>query len=90
MISGGQHKNIFAVNLGQLTLDRDIKKLVDEITILQKGLSDLTDGENGDSEVNRYIKEISRTETEIEIGKQKLTDNERQIKSFLDLTADSQ
>ena len=34
MISGGHHKNIFAVNLGQLTLDRDIKKLADEVSIL--------------------------------------------------------
>lgn len=41
MISGGQHKNIFAVNLGQLTLDRDIRKLADEISILQKGLAEL-------------------------------------------------
>ena len=34
MISGGQHKNIFSLNLGQLTLDRDINQLVDEISIL--------------------------------------------------------
>ena len=35
MISGGIHKNnIFAVNLGQITLDRDIKRLLDEISFL--------------------------------------------------------
>ena len=31
---GGHHKNIFAVNLGQLSLDRDIKILVNEISQL--------------------------------------------------------
>ncbi len=38
MISGGQHKNIFSLNLGQLSLDRDIKKLSDEISILHAAL----------------------------------------------------
>jgi chromosome segregation ATPase len=31
MISGGTHKNIFGVNLGQISLDRDIRKLTEEI-----------------------------------------------------------
>ena len=40
MVSGGIHKNnIFAVNLGQITLDRDIKRLLDDITFLQKSLT---------------------------------------------------
>jgi len=34
------------------------------------------------------VKDISRLETEIEIGKQKLTDIDRQIKSFKDSSAD--
>jgi hypothetical protein len=34
MISGGQHKNIFAVNLGQMQLDKDIKNLSNEVTKL--------------------------------------------------------
>ena len=90
MISGGHHKNIFAVNLGQLTLDRDIKKLADEVSILQKGLSELTEGENGDNELNRVVKELSKTETELEFLKQKMTDNERQVKQFKSSNADSQ
>ena len=90
MISGGHHKNIFAVNLGQLTLDRDIKKLADEVSILQKGLSELTEGENGDNELNRVVKELSKTETELEFLKQKMTDNERQVKQFKISNADSQ
>lgn len=77
MISGGQHKNIFSVNLGQITLDRDIKRLVEEITVLQKGLADLIDGQNGEKDHNLVVKEISKAETEIEILKQKLIENER-------------
>jgi hypothetical protein len=37
------------VNLGQLSLDRDIKLLSNEIALLQKELAALTEGEGGDS-----------------------------------------
>ena len=67
MISGGQHKNIFGVNLGQYTLDRDIKKLLEEIGGLQKKLSELTDDRV--DEINAVTKEIARAETEIELLK---------------------
>lgn len=87
MISGGTHKNIFGVNLGQLTLDRDIRKLTEEIGVLQRALADLT--EASDKDINRVVQEVSKTETEIEIIKQKITDNERALKSFKDNSADS-
>ena len=90
MISGGQHKNIFSVNLGQLSLDRDIKLLSNEIALLQKELAALTEGQGGDSQLNAVVKDTTRIETEIEIGKQKLTDLDRQIKQFKETTADQQ
>lgn len=49
----------------------------------------MTEGENGDNELTRAVKEMSRTETEIEIIKQKMQENERQIKSFKENSADS-
>jgi predicted nucleic acid-binding Zn-ribbon protein len=82
MISGGQHKNIFAVNLGQMQLDKDIKNLSNEVSKLQKELNDLTEGENGDSEHAGVVKEVTKLETEIDIIKSKLLDVERQIKAF--------
>lgn len=77
MISGGQHTNIFNVNLGQFTLDREIKKLVDDISQLEKKLSVLKEGENGENDLNKIVRDISRVETEIEIIKQKIQDTER-------------
>jgi hypothetical protein len=52
MISGGHHKNIFNVNLGQLALDRDIKLLSTDIAHLQKELVALSESEGGDSQLN--------------------------------------
>ncbi len=57
------------MNLGQLSLDRDIKLLSNEIALLQKELSALTEGEGGDSQLNTVVKDTTRIETEIEIGK---------------------
>ena len=76
------------MNLGQLSLDRDIKLLSNEIALLQKELAALTEGEGGDSQLNTVVKDTTRIETEIEIGKQKLTDLDRQIKQFKETTAD--
>lgn len=56
------------MNLGQLSLDRDIKLLSNEIAFLQKELSALTEGEGGDSQLNTVVKDTTRIETEIEIG----------------------
>ncbi len=42
----------------------------------------MTDGENGDSEHARVVKEVTKLETEIDIIKSKLLDVERQIKAF--------
>ncbi len=72
MISGGQHTNIFNVNLGQFTLDREIKKLVDEISHLEKKLNQLKESEGGDNDVSKVVKDLSRTETEVEILKSKI------------------
>ena len=77
MISGGQHKNIFNVNLGYMQLDRDIKNLSNEVAKLQKELSDLTEGENGDTENARVVEEVTKVETEIDILKSKIVENER-------------
>ena len=44
---------------------------------LQKELNELTDGENGDSEHARVVKEVTKIETEIDIIKSKLLDVER-------------
>ena len=57
------------MNLGQLSLDRDIKLLSNEITLLQKELAALSEGEGGDSQLNAVVKDTTRIETEIEIGK---------------------
>jgi chromosome segregation ATPase len=69
MISGGQHKNIFAVNLGHMQLDKDIKNLSNEVAKLQAELNELVEGENGDSEHARVVKEVTKIETEIDIIK---------------------
>ena len=68
MISGGQHKNIFAVNLGNLQLDRDIKNLSNEVAKLQSDLNELIEGEN-ESEHSIVVKEVTKIETEIDIIK---------------------
>ena len=47
---------------------------------MQKELAALTEGEGGDLQLNTVVKDTTRIETEIEIGKQKLTDLDRQIK----------
>ena len=57
------------MNLGQLSLDRDIKLLSNEIALLQKELAALTEGEGSDSQLNAVVKDTTRIETEIEIGK---------------------
>ncbi len=75
MISGGQHKNIFSVNLGQMTLDRDIKKLSDEISHLHASLSEMSSQD--EDLIQRVLKDISRIETEQEILQHKLTDIDR-------------
>ena len=48
------------------------------------------EGEGGDSDLNNVVRNVSRLETEIEITKQKITDIDRQIKSFKESTAESQ
>jgi hypothetical protein len=48
----------------------------------------LSEGEGGDSQLNAVVKDTTRIETEIEIGKQKLMDLDRQIKQFKETTAD--
>jgi uncharacterized protein Yka (UPF0111/DUF47 family) len=47
------------------------------VSKLQKELNDLTEGENGDSEHARVVKEVSKIETEIDIIKSKVLDVER-------------
>ena len=82
MISGGQHTNIFNLNLGYFKMDRDIKKLVDEISQLENQLNELREHENGDGGLQTVMRDISRFETEIEITKAKINEKEREIKSF--------
>lgn len=48
MISGGQHTNIFNLNLGNFKMDREIKKLVDEIQTLESELTKLKELEKGE------------------------------------------
>lgn len=42
----------------------------------------MSNSELGDNEFNRVVKEISRTETEIEFARHKIEDAERQAKAF--------
>ena len=44
---------------------------------MQKELNELTEGENGDSEHARVVKEVTKIETEIDILKSKLLEIER-------------
>jgi len=60
-----------------MQLDKDIKNLSNEVSKLQKELNDLIDGEIGDSEHARVVKEVTKIETEIDIIKSKLLDVER-------------
>lgn len=48
----------------------------------------MTEGDGGESQLNAVVKDTTRIETEIEIGKQKLTDLDRQIKQFKETTTD--
>lgn len=78
MISGGTHsQNIFNINLGQYELDRDIKKLTDQIKKLSDKLDDLK-LKNKDNLANeaRTHKEINNLEFEI--------DNLQQTKANID------
>ena len=60
-----------------MQLDRDIKNLSNEVAKLQKELSDFTEGENGDSENAKVVKEVTKVETEIDILKSKIVENEK-------------
>ena len=82
MISGGQHTNIFNLNLGNFKMDRDIKRLVDEISNLENQLNAIRENENGDNGIVQMMRDISKIETEIEILKQKVIDKEREGKNF--------
>ena len=82
MISGGTHsQNLFNINLGSYELDKDIKKLTDQI----KRLSDKLDSQkfaNKDnlSKENKFRREVDNTEIEIERLKQTKESVEKQIK----------
>ena len=43
----------------------------------------MSEGEGGDSQLNAVVKDTTRIETEIEIGKQKLMDTEGRVEKFL-------
>ena len=79
MISGGQHTNIFNVNLGQFTLDREIKKLVEETQQLEKRLQTLK-SEHKEEEMGRLMRDMARTEMEEETLRMKMGEQERVIR----------
>lgn len=41
MISGGQHTNIFNISLGHFKVDKEIQKLSNEVSSLEKELNQL-------------------------------------------------
>lgn len=89
MISGGQHQNVFNLELGQFKLNKEVTKLVEEIAQLDNKLQKLKEGENSEVAMSRALKEVSRAETELEIAKNKVIDKEREIKSFKDTQTDT-
>eukprot|EP00347_Sterkiella_histriomuscorum_P000387 403376057 len=82
MISGGQQTNIFNLNLGNFKMDRDIKKLAEEIQTLENQLNQLKESEYGESSLQKIIRDVSRLETEIEILQGKIQNKKNQIKNF--------
>lgn len=89
MISGGQHSNIFNLQLGQYKLDKEVTKLVEEITQLDNRLQKLKESESSELGMSRAMKEVSRAETECEIAKNKIAEKDREIKAFQDSQTDS-
>ncbi|CDW87992.1 structural maintenance of chromosomes 1 [Stylonychia lemnae] len=90
MISGGQHTNIFNLNLGNFKMDRDIKRLVDEISNLEQKLNALKEVENGDNGILKVMRDISRVETEVELIKQKIVEKDKETKNYKEAQSDFQ
>ena len=61
MISGGTHTNIFNINLGNFKMDKEIQKLTDDVSKLEKKLQKLRLEEKGD-ELLSLNKEIAKEE----------------------------
>ena len=61
MISGGTHTNIFNINLGNFKMDKEIQKLTDDVSKLEKKLQKLRLEEKGD-ELLSLNKEVAKEE----------------------------
>ena len=77
------------MELGQFKLNKEVTKLIEDISQLDNKLQKLKEGENSELGLSRALKEVSRAETELEIAKNKVIDKDREIKSFQDSQTDT-